>query len=84
MKLKFVYLPEVNGISEWGTGSVVRTFIHLSAFLGDIFFWVAALWGCFDCSSRDCIVDAILDLKLVPSPQKLIFEKPEVWDECRT
>ena len=26
MTLKFVPLPEVNGIFEWGTGSVVRVF----------------------------------------------------------
>ena len=32
-------------------GSVVRLFINLLVFVGDIFFLVAALQGCFDRSS---------------------------------
>ena len=84
MKLKFGNLPEVNSISEWGTGSVVRLFVHFLAFLDDISYPIAALGRCFDCSSTICFPYAILDLKLVPSPQKSMFEKPEVWDECRT
>ena len=38
-KLKFAQLPEVNGHFEWGPGSIVRLFINLSDFLGDIFFF---------------------------------------------
>ena len=43
MTLKFVPLPEVNGIFEWGTGSVVRVFIHFSVLLGDFWVLVAGL-----------------------------------------
>ena len=35
-------------------GSVVRLFINLLVFVGDIFFLVAALQGCFDRSSTVC------------------------------
>ena len=38
-------MMKVKGISELGTGSVVRIFIHLSVFLGDIFFWIVAHEG---------------------------------------
>ena len=37
------------------TGSVVRLFIHLSVFLDDIFFLIAAFRGCFDRSSTVCL-----------------------------
>ena len=70
LKLKFVLLPEVNGISEYGTAKVVRLYINFSLLLGNILILVAALRCCFDCSSSLCFVDATFDLKLIPTSQK--------------
>ena len=63
MTLKFVPLPEVNGIFEWGTGSVVRVFIHFSVLLGDFWVLVAGLRGCFDVFEHCLLVGAIFVLK---------------------
>lgn len=49
---------------------VVRLCILFSLFLDNILILVAALRCCFDCLSSVCFVDAIFDLKLIPSSQK--------------
>ena len=70
IRLKFVLLPEVNGISKQGAGTIVRLYIYFSLFLDNILILVAPLRCCFDCSSSLCFVNAIFVLKLIPSSQK--------------
>jgi len=63
------------------TGSFVRLFIHLSGFLGAIFFLGGAFQGCFELSRTVCFVDAIFDLRFVPNGLPSVVEKLEVWGE---
>ena len=49
---------------------VLRFYIHFLLFLDNIAILVAALQYCFDCLRSLCFVDAIFDLKLIPSSQR--------------
>ena len=73
VKPMFVHLPEVNSISEFGTGSVARSYIHFSAFFWSFFMLVAIYEVVLIYREYLVFLDAILDLKSCSSSSSIIF-----------